>query len=215
MCGATSQQTQIANSQQDFMKQLDSAFASNFGKQSDIYANLTKSLTPIAEAGPNQQGFSPEELAAMNTSALNSTGAAYRNAAQARQGALAGRGLPGGSGDGSGLESGVDQQIMGNLAGQAAGQLSSEQNQITQANYATGRQNFFNAEAGLGGVASGLNPEGLAGQATGAGNAATTGADDVANANAQPWQMVGGLVGGLGGAAIGKIPTGGGSGDNG
>ena len=102
-CGATGGQREIASSQQSFMNQLDSDFAANFGAQSDIYKNLTQSLTPILQAGPNQQGFSPEELAAMNTSAINTTGAAYRNAAQARQGALAGRGLPGGSGDGSGL----------------------------------------------------------------------------------------------------------------
>ena len=202
-CGATGGQREIASSQQSFMNQLDSDFASNFGAQSDIYKNLTQSLTPMLEAGPNQQGFSPAENAALNTQAINTTGANYRNAAQAVGGQLAGRGLPGGSGDGSGLESGIDQQIKGNLAGQAAGQLSSEQNQITQANYAQGRQNFFGAEAGLGGVASGLNPTGLAGQATSAGDAAATSANNIAAANAAPWNAVGKLVGGVAGDLIG------------
>lgn len=200
MCGATTAQKQIAGSQQGFMSQLDAAFGQNFGKQSDLYQNLTRSLTPTLNAGPNQQGFSAEENAALNTNAINTTGANYRNAAQAVGGQLAGRG------DGSGLQSGVDQQIRASIADKAAGQLSDEQNQITQANYGQGRQNYFNAVTGLGGVAAGENPTGFAGQATAAGNAAATGANNVANANAQPWQMVGGLVGGLGGAAIGKIP---------
>ena len=196
-CGATGGQKEIASSQQSFMNQLNADFAQNFGAQSDIYKNLTQSLTPMLEAGPNQQGFSPEERAALNTSAINTTGANYRNAAQAVGGQLAGRG------DDSGIESGVDQQIKGNLAGQAAGQLSTEQNQITQADYAQGRQNFFGAEAGLGGVASGLNPTGLAGQATSAGDAAATSANNIAAANAAPWNAVGKLVGGVAGDLLG------------
>ena len=129
----------------------------------------------------------------LNTQALNTTGANLRYAAQA-VGRVGNRGAR--RCDDSGIESGVDQQIKGNLAGQAAGQLSNEQNQITQANYAQGRQNFFGAEAGLGGVASDLNPEGLAGTANTAGSDAATAANNIASANAAPWQMVGGLVGG-------------------
>ena len=178
------------------MSQLDAAFGQNFGRQSDIYQNLTRSLTPTLNAGINQEGFSPEEKAALNTNAINTTGANYRNAAQAVGGQLAGRG------DSSGLQSGVDQQIKGDIAAKAAGQLSNEQNQIVQADYGQGRQNYFNALSGLGGVAAGENPTGFAGAANQAGNDASAGANNVAAANAQPWQMVGGLVGGLGAAAL-------------
>jgi len=112
------------------------------------------------EAGPSQQGFSPEELAAKNTQALNSTGANYSNAARAVQGQLSGRG-----GD-SGLESGIDQQIRGTLAGEAAGELSREQLGITDENFATGRKNFLNALSGESVLAKEFNPAEFSSQAT-------------------------------------------------
>ena len=46
MCGATSQQTQIANSQQDFMKQLDSAFSS------ELWQSVRHLQEPDAIANP-------------------------------------------------------------------------------------------------------------------------------------------------------------------
>lgn len=128
--------------------------------------SLNSSLTPIVNAGVNQQGFSPQELAAQNTQALNTTGGNYANAARALGGQLAGRG-----GD-SGLESGIDQQIKAGLASNAAGQLSNEQLGITQKNYETGRENYERAVGGLQQLSGDYNPTGYASQATSANNQA-------------------------------------------
>jgi len=117
-------------------------------------------LSPIVEAGPSQQGFSPEELAAKNTEALNTTGANYANAARAVQGKLSGRGSD------SGLASGIDQQIQGVLAGEAAGELSREQLSITDQNYAVGRRNFENAISGESALAKTYDPTAYSSQAT-------------------------------------------------
>ncbi len=161
MCGPSAAETSISGKQQAFDNTLQQSFNSRFGSQSDIMAGLNSALSPILEAGPGQQGFSPAELAARNTQAINTTAGNYRNAAQAVAGQLAGRG----GGGSSGLVSGVDQQIKASLASQAAGNLSNQENQITAENYATGRQNFFNANAGLNALAGLENPNAFASEA--------------------------------------------------
>lgn len=100
-------------------------------------------MTPIASAGPSQQGFSQGQLDTLNTQAINSAGAAAKNAAQATQGALAGRG---GS---SGLQSGVDAQIIGSQKIASANQLANNQLAIQNANYQQGHQNWQEATSGL------------------------------------------------------------------
>jgi hypothetical protein len=86
------------------------------------------------------------------------------------------------------------------LASSAAGALSSEQLGITQANYAQGRANFGEAASALGGTAGLLNPEGMAGQATSAGNAAANTANQIAQENNSWMGAVGGVLGGISGS---------------
>jgi len=208
MCGATGQQEQIASSQQGFMSQLQGAFGQNFGEQSDILKNLTSSLTPIAEAGPGQQGYTPTESAALNTEAIDSVGENYAHAAQAEGNRAAAAG-----GGNEFTPSGAQTAEQGRIATAASQQLSGEQQANTVNNYNTGRSNYYSAIQGLGGVASGLNPEGLAGGANTAGGEAATDANNVAQANAAPLQMAAGLIGGLGSAALGgDLFSGGGGG---
>ena len=161
MCGPSNAERAIAGSQQGFATTLQNSFGSRFAQQSDILNNLNSALSPIIEAGPGQQGFSPAELAARNTMAINTTAGNYRNAAQAVGAQLAGRG----GGGSSGLVSGVDQQIKAAIASQAAGNLSNQENQITAENYATGRSNFFNANAGMNALAGLDNPLGFGSEA--------------------------------------------------
>jgi len=153
MCGPTKEEKSLEAQQASFSQQLQTDYAQRYGSQTADLNNLNNTLTPIMEAGPDQQGFSPQELAAQNTQAINSTGANYANAARALNGQLAGRG-----GGGVGLTSGVDAQLKAQLAGSAAGALSNEQLGITNANYATGRQNFENATAGVNALAGLTNP---------------------------------------------------------
>lgn len=193
MCGASGAQKSISAAQNNFFTQLQSSYNQEFAGQEGILNSLTASLSPVLNAGPNQAGFSSAENAALNTRAINQTGANYKNAQQAVGEQLAGRG--GGSAN---LGSGVSAQIQGGIAASAAGELSGEQNQITQANYATGRQNYFQAASDLGATAGGYGANAGAGEATGAGGAAASEANTIA---AQGNQWIGALGGALGGAA--------------
>jgi hypothetical protein len=112
-----------------------------------LIQSLNKSLSPIVGAGPSQAGWSPQEAAAISTATINNGGAAARNATQAAQGALAGRG-----GD-SGLQSGVDQQILSTIKSNSADQIAKQQTQNTIDNYTQGNQNFWKASGGVAGLA--------------------------------------------------------------
>jgi hypothetical protein len=192
MCGSSGAQKNISAGQQNFFNSLQQNYASEFAGQQSILNSLNAAFQPILAGGPNAQGFSPAESAALNTQAMNTTGANYANAARATNEQMAGRG-----GGNAYLPSGVNAQISGTIASQAAGQLSAEQNQNLLQNYGQGRQNFFNAAGALSGAASLYNPSGFAGQTTGAGNAAFGSATQMYN---QGNQWVGALSGALGGA---------------
>jgi hypothetical protein len=202
MCGPSTQQESEAGQAQQFGQTLQSNYNTNFANQGAILGNLTNILSPIAQAGPDQQGFSAGEKAALNTAAIDTTGANYNNAARATQGQLAGRGTPGGP------QSGVDQQIESSIASQAAGTLSTEQNQIQQANYATGRQSFNNAVTGLGGVAAAYNSNATAQVANTAGQNAFGEATEVQNETNQEQADIAGSITGLVGAGAGIASAG-------
>jgi hypothetical protein len=156
MCGPSSQQSQLANQESTFMANLQSNYNTNFANQAGILSGINSVLSPILAKGPSQTGFSEAENNALNTQAINSTGAATQNAEAAVGGQLAGRG------DDSGLESGVDQQIKAGVASKGAGELANEELGITEANYAAGRQNFNTALAGEESTAGLLNPNAIA-----------------------------------------------------
>lgn len=204
MCGASSQQKQLEQSQADFYNQLQQENNTQFANQQGVLNQLKSVYEPILQAGPNQQGFSQSELTAMNTSAEDQVAGNYANAAKAAQGRYAAAG-----GGNEFVPSGAQQALGGQIASSAAGQLSNEQNQITQANYATGRQNFLAAGSALGGVAQQYNPDGAATAANGAGESAANTANQIQQEN-NAW--MGALGGALGGAATGALTGGFGAG---
>ena len=112
MCGPSGSEKQLAGQSASFSNTLQQDFNSRFAGQNEILQSLNNNLSNLSE-GIVPQGFDPKTLAALNTSAIDTTGANYANAARAVGGQLAGRG-----GD-SGLESGVDQQIKAGLASSA------------------------------------------------------------------------------------------------
>jgi hypothetical protein len=160
MClgGASSGETSAANEQSQLAQSLNSAFQTTFGENQEILGGLTSALTPIVAAGPGQQGFTPSELSSLDTSAMDTTAAAYKNAATA----AAERGA---SANGVALPSGAQEQVQAGIGETAAQQESSELANINEENYSTGRQNFFNAENALGGVASEESPTSYASEA--------------------------------------------------
>jgi hypothetical protein len=192
-CGATGAQEQLQTAQMNFYNTMTAEQSSTFASNQAILSALTKSFQPILEAGISQQGFSPAELQNMESEATTGSGQAYANASKA---------LAAQQGDEGGgttyIPSGAKMEQQEQLATSAAQNLATEQSNITAADYATGRQNYLEAANVLGGVAAGYNPTGYAGQATGAGSAASTTANEIASENSSWMNLAAGALGAAG-----------------
>lgn len=169
-----------------------------FGGSSSAFNDLMDAYSPIVSAGPNQQGFSPGELSNLNSQAVTQSGVAARNASTAVKEAQAAVGggnvaLPGGAAIGTNLS----------VANSASQNEANELNQINEANYQTGRQNFFQAAEGLQQAPSVFNPATSAGEAaTNSGTAAANTANQIAQENNSWVTAVTGALGGIAGSAI-------------
>jgi hypothetical protein len=162
MCGPSGAEKSLAAQSASFASLLQSNYSSLFGNQMDTLQAINKSLSPILAAGPNQQGMSAQELAAQNTAAINNAAAAARNARQSVANYGAGRG------NASGLVSGVQKQLQGEVASASANQLATAQNQITQQNYALGRENYWRAAGGMQALGNAFSPNAAASASIGA-----------------------------------------------
>ncbi len=206
-CGSSSTpgQQQIAAQQQQFFNTLTSNYQQQFAGQTAILQSLTSAFSPILAGGINQFGYSPQETAAMRTQAAQGTAQAYSQASQAVGSQLSALG-----GGQEFLPSGGMGQIEAQLAGSAALQNSQEQLGITTAGYQQGTQNFLNAAQALGGVAQQYNPTAYAGQATAAGNAAFGSQTQLFQQQqaTNPWNVVGGVLGGAVGTGLGMFTGG-------
>ena len=191
--GASAQQSQIGNSQQQFTTQLMQDYGQQFGNSNAIYGTLTKALQPIITAGPNQFGYSAGQTNTLNSQAIQGTGQQYNAAKQnlAAQQAASG-------GGNAVLPSGVQQQQTAGLATNAANQTSNQLLGIQQAGYQQGNNQFNQAVGQLGGVAAGYNAAGFAGAANTAGSNAANTANQITQENnaASPWGLIGGILGG-------------------
>ena len=195
MCGPTGQEKQEADQQQAYSTVVQNNYKTLFGEQQGVMTNLNNIFTPIAEQGPSQTGFSGGELAALNTQAIDTTGANYANAARSLGGQLAGRSTAAG-------ETGVTQAIKGQLASSAAGQLSNEELGITQANYAQGNANWKEATGGLQALNSSYQTVQAGQSGTSANQAAFGEADEIAQQEAQEDQAIAGGITGLATSAL-------------
>ena len=191
--GASSQQTSLANSQQNFYNTLSANYNQQFAQQSAILGTLQNSLNPIVQAGPNQFGFSKAETNNLNSQALQGTGQQYANASKALGQQQAAQG-----GGNSYLPTGAQAQQQAGLAANAANQSSSQLMGIQQAGYQQGYNQYQSAIGQLGGVAGMYSPTSYAGEANTSGANAANTANTVAQMNnaASPWNLVGGLLGG-------------------
>ena len=198
-------QAQVGQNTANFFNQWTQNANTVFGENQALFNQVTGSLSPTLAAGPNQQGFSPEELAAMNTQAINTTGAAAKNAEQRLGNTIAGEGggaiAPG--------QSGAANQLEASLASNEAGQLANTQNEITQQNYAQGQKNYSQALSGLEGEQQLENPNQYAQQATTLGQNAFSDYGQMASTQAQlSASKIAGIAGGIGGIAGGLIGLG-------
>jgi hypothetical protein len=197
--GASSQQTDLANSQQNFYNILSADYNQQFANQYAILKTLSKSLSPTVQAGPDQFGFSKAETNNLDSQALQGTGQQYRNAAKSLGEAQAAQG-----GGNAFLPTGARAQQQASLAAQGANQASNQLMNIQQEGYNQGHAQYNAAIGQLGSVAGMYNPNEYAGSA----NQAFTGASNEANTVAQlnneasPWNLVGGILGGAATAGL-------------
>ncbi len=166
-------------------------------------------MQPIISAGPNQNGFSASQNAALTSSAINNAATANRNAQ-----VVAGSNV----GGNTGVTTGGQKQLQSAIATGVGNNLSGNLNDIALQNAETGRQNFFGAESALSGVASQYNPAQYGGLANTAGQQAFSSQSVLQQmANQKQKEIVGTGVGlaldgatmGLGG--FGNLDTTGGS----
>ena len=199
MCGATQQQTQISDAEQQFYTNLTQQYQTVFGQNQAITGALTSQFTPILAAGPSQTGFAPTEETALRTQNDENVATNYAQAQKATADILAARG-----GGNTLLPSSVDASLLASNANAAAAARASGQTGITQANYAQGYQNWQTAANLLGSTAGLLNPTAYSGVATTAGSNAATAANNIAAASNSPWNAAFGALGAIGGGAVGK-----------
>lgn len=198
-CGASQGQKDIGNQQSAAYQQMNQQASQVFGDSSKVFGDLMSTFAPTLAAGPNQEGFSQAEKSALQSSAITQTGQAYRNAKQAAGEAMAAQG-GGNVGDVTG---GSNAAINLGIAENAANQTSSELNQIDQADYAVGRQNYAEAASGLAGSTNSFNPAtSMSGAATNSGEAAANTQNQIATQNNSWVSAVTGALGGIAGTAL-------------
>lgn len=200
MCGATQAQTDLQTAQANFYNTMVQNYNQVYGEQQSVLNAVTTSLAPIIAAGINQEGFSAAEKTSLMTSATEGVARGYQQAQQAlnaKQAAAGGTAA-------TNIQSGATQQVSEELASEAVQTQASEEQQITQADYAQGRQNYLAAVQAEEGAAGLLNATGVSGAATSAGSAEGTTANQIAQANNSVWTSVIGALGGVAGAAMGN-----------
>jgi hypothetical protein len=200
-CGATASQVAIGKSQQALMDQLTDQSKDIFGSSSTVFNDLLNTFAPTVAAGPNQRGFSATEKSSLDSSAITNTGEAYTHASRAAKEAEAAVG-----GGNTYLPGGADIGINTSVANEGAKQTASALNQIDQADFATGRQNYENAVKGIESAPSVFNPATEGGSAaTNSGEAAAKTANDIATQDNSWVTAVTGALGGI----VGDVATGG------
>lgn len=199
MCGATAAQTNLQTAQANFYNTMVQNYNQVYGEEQSVLDAVTKSLAPIIAAGINQEGFSAAEKNSLMTSATEGVARGYQQAQQAVQ---AQQGAAGGSAA-TNVQSGETKQLSNELASADVATQAGEEQQITQADYAQGRQNYMAAVQAEEGAAGLLNATGVSGAATSAGSAEGTTAAQIASENDSVWSSVLSALGGVAGNAVG------------
>jgi hypothetical protein len=178
MCGATTAQTNLQNQQAAFYQQATDEATAVYGQDQNLLKQITSVYAPILAKGPNQQGFSDAERADLNAQTVEGTAQNYAGASRALNENLAASG-----GGDIPLTSGQGAQLKGQVAASSAATQSEEESQIQQADYAQGYNLFQNAGNMMMGVSGQLNPTAYSGAAIGAGSAAASTANQIAQEN--------------------------------
>lgn len=193
LCGASSQQKQISQAQDNYYTTMTQEAQQVFGEDQTLFHNLTSTFEPILAKGPNQMGFSDAELNDLTSSAITNTGENYAHAAKALNEQIAAQG-----GGNVFIPSGANNQLKEELASSAASQTAQEESQIKESGYQQGYDEFKQAEAALSGAGNVFNSGiGISNAATGAGSAASQTANEIAQEDNSWLGAVGGLLGNM------------------
>lgn len=200
MCGPSKELKQAYSSALSLSTALQSDFKQIFAGNMNILNALESSLAPTIAGGPGQFGFTPAETAAKRSMATEQLAAAGSQASNAVRGALASEG-----GGNAFLPSGSQAAIESGLAQEQAYKQAEAQMGITEKGYDVGRQNYFTAIQEAGAL-----PGELENPATNAGNVALGGVkeqeqagEDITQARNAWIAPVAGMLGAIGGAALG------------
>jgi hypothetical protein len=203
MCGASSQQQQLEQEQADFYQSAMQESQTAFGEQQDLLKQMEAVYNPILAKGPNQMGYSPEELATLNAQAVEGTAQNYQQAARAVGEQTAAEG--GGS---ISMPTGAQTQLKQQVAQAAAQQESGEESQIQEAGYSQGYNEFVQATGALATASGDLNPAGYGEMANQAGAAASSTANQIAQENNSWMNAALGAAGNIGSAVVNQNPGG-------
>ena len=203
MCGASSAQTQLQDEQTQFYQEAMNESQQTFSEQQGIITQLENVYSPILAKGPNQMGYSDEELNNLNAQAVDGTAQNYSQAAKAVNEQLAAEG--GGNIPGT---TGSQIQMKEETGAASAQQESSEENQILQSGYQQGYNEFTQATTALADASGQLSPATYENAATGAGSAASTTANQIAQENNSWINAAIGAAGSIGGKVISENPGG-------
>jgi hypothetical protein len=158
LCKGDSTASETEAVQAAFTQTLQSAFSTQFTNQQNQLNFLNSSLQKQIN---NPQGYSPQTLAAMRTSATDQIAQQAQDAQRANQNAEDVRG-------GANLPSGVNAQINAEEQTQAGEAEAGAQQNITQANANLENSNYWNAINAEEGVSAQESGTGTAGAANGA-----------------------------------------------
>src|ERR1700677_2972763 len=200
MCGATGAQNQLETEQANFYQQATAEQTANYAQDQEILGALQNEYAPIFAKGPDQEGFSGAEVNNLNTQATEGTATDYNQASKALREQQAATGVA--------APTGAMEAQQAGLASSAANSEAQQRQQITQANYQQGYNEWSQAAAGLGQVSGQLNPAGYSGAATGAGEAAGNTANQIASESNSWINAALGAAGSIGTGVVAQNPGG-------
>ncbi len=203
MSGPSSTQMELQQEQAQFYQEGMQESQTAFAEQQSLLKQMQAVYDPILAKGPNQEGFSTEEENTLNAQAVQGTATNYTEAAKGVNEQLDAEG-----GGNNPLPTGGATQLREEVAASAAGQESGEEEQIQQANYAQGYNEFEGATQALTTASGELSPTSYETAATSAGSAAEQTANQI-NQEQNSWiTPVMGAVGAVGGQVVNENPGG-------
>jgi len=199
-CGAPKGQSDLAAAQSNLFNIEAADMSQLFGQDQALMREIQSVYGPIFAKGPNQFGFNKAETNVLNSGAAEQVGQAFGAANRTLKENLAAQG-----GGLTALPSGVLTKAEQGITTAGAAQLSGEQQQIQEAGYQQGYNQFMAATNALMGLPSlTSNAAQFGGVANTGGEAANQTYNSITAENESPFNAVVGALGGAAGGLLGN-----------